>query len=294
MDTICLCKAFYEEEELAPNYKAVLSTVPPAGCITWLKRIPSSPLTCLWIKINCHEMLEVQNLSDTDVDKLTAVVSDWLGTVGLTVNDLNINRIDYDYNVSLPENVREAVIDLLNGLPQQAMRMEKGSFPGSVYYVCKSRHAQVYDKAKERRDKHKRLKGWEEDICRQEVQCLAEHIKHMKRYYGLQPVWSNWVCLDMQKKYLKNAKPIFPRGDFYTMDAAADIIQTSDLKPAKKRKLCNDLQIVANGGLDALKESYCLNTYKDHLNCLESLGVNPLTLPAKYNGLGRVENPFFH
>lgn len=293
MDTICLCKAFGEEEYLAPNYKAVLSTVPPMGCTTWLKRIPGSSLTCLWIKINCHELLEVQNLSKTDVERLTTVVNDWLGTVGLTVDSLNINRIDYDYNVILPENVREAIIDLLSGLPQRAMRMEKDAFPDSVYYVCKSRHAQVYDKTKERRDKHKKPKKWEEDICRQEVQCLNGHIKHMKRYYGLQPVWDNWVCLGMQEKYLRDAKPIFPKGDFYTMEAAVDIIQASNLKPAKKRKLCNDLQTVANGGLDALKETYCLNTYKDHLNCLESLGVNPLTLPAKYQNLGKVENPFF-
>lgn len=294
MDTICLCKTFDADDELAPNYKSLLFTAPPIGCTVWMKRIPRSPLICLWVKISCHELLEVQNLSDSDVEKMTAVVNDWLGTVSLTVNDLNVNRIDYDYNVLLSENTREAVIDLLSGLPQRAMRMQKDVFPGSVYYVCKSRHAQVYDKTKERRDKHKKPKAWEEDICRQEVQCLNGHIKHMKRYYGLQPVWSNWVCLGMQEKYLRDAKPIFPKGDFYTMEAAVAIIQASNLKPAKKRKLCNDLQIVVDGGLDALKETYCLNTYKDHLNCLESLGVNPLTLPAKYRDIGKVENPFFH
>lgn len=294
MDTICLCKAFHEKENMAPNYKALLSTVPPKGCTTWLKGIPSSPLICLWIKINCHELLEVQNLAAPDIERLTTIINDWLGTVGLTVNDLNVNRIDYDYNVPLQENVREVIIDLLNGLPQRAMRMEKDSFPGSVYYICRSRHAQIYDKVKERKDKHKKPKNWEENICRQEVQCLAGHIKHMKRYYGLQPVWDNWVCPDMQAKYLRNAKPIFPRGDFYALDDAMDIIQASGLKPTKKKKLCRDLQIVACCGLDGLKETYSLNTYKDHLNCLENLGVNPLTLPQKHRILHKVENPFFH
>lgn len=294
MDTICLCKAFSADDELAPNYKSLLFTAPPIGCTVWMKRIPRSPLACLWVKISCHELLEVQNLSDSDVEKMTAIVNDWLGTAGLTLDDLNVNRIDYDYNMPLHGNAREAVIDLLNGLPQRAMRMEKDSFPGSVYYVCKSRHAQVYDKVKERKDKHKKTKHWEEDVCRQEVQCLAGHIRHMKRYHGLQPVWSNWVCNNMQAQYLRNAKPIFPRGDFYTMDDAVDIIQTSDLKPAMKSKLCNDLHTVACGGLDALKAAYSLNTYKDHLNRLERLGVNPLTLPAKYRDIGKVENPFFH
>ena len=133
MDTICLCKAFYDDDELAPNYKSLLSTTPPVGCTAWMKRVSRSPLICLWGKISCHELLEVQNLSDSDVEKMTAVVSDWLGTVGLALNDLNVNRIDYDYNMPLPENTREAIIDLLEGLPQRAMRMQKDVFPGSIY-----------------------------------------------------------------------------------------------------------------------------------------------------------------
>lgn len=109
-------------------------------------------------------MLEVQNLAALDIERLTAIINDWLGTVSLTVNDLNVNRIDYDYNVPLPENAREAIIDLLKGLLQRAMRMEKDSFPGSVYYLCKSRHGQIYDKVKERKDKNKKPRDWEENI----------------------------------------------------------------------------------------------------------------------------------
>lgn len=125
MDTICLCKAFGEEDDLAPNYKSLLTTDPPIGCTTWLKGIPGSDLICLWVKINCHELLGVQNLDAPDIERLTAAVTDWLGLAGLTVNDLNVNRIDYDYNVVLPENVREAVIDLLNGLPQRAIQVKQ-------------------------------------------------------------------------------------------------------------------------------------------------------------------------
>lgn len=97
MDTICLCKAFCEED-LAPNYKSLLNTNPPMGCTTWVKGIPGSDLICLWVKINCHELLGVQNLDAPDIERLTAVVNDWLGMVGLTVNDLNVNRIDYSIN----------------------------------------------------------------------------------------------------------------------------------------------------------------------------------------------------
>lgn len=85
MDTICLCKAFGEEDDLAPNYKSLLTTDPPIGCTTWLKGIPGSDLICLWVKINCHELLGVQNLDAPDIERLTAAVTDWLGLAGLTV-----------------------------------------------------------------------------------------------------------------------------------------------------------------------------------------------------------------
>lgn len=107
------------------------------------------------------------------------------------------------------------------------------------------------------------------------------------------PTWENWVNLDRQAEYLRKAKPVFPQGDFYPLDDAIEIIQSSNLKSAKKRNLCNDLQIVASQGLGALKDNYSPNTYKDHLTCLETLGVNPFTLPAKYVSLGKIENPFF-
>lgn len=218
----------------------------------------------------------------------------WFELAGLELTDLNINRIDYDYNIPIHGLARTVVIEILERLPQRIMHLEKESFPRSVYYVCKSRHVQVYDKVKERSDKHKKIQSWESDVCRQEVQCYSGHIRHMKRYHNLLPTWENWVNLERQAEYLKKAKPVFPQGDFYPLDEAIAIVQASDLKSAKKRNLCNDLQLVASQGLGALKKSCSPNTYKNHLTCLEALGVNPFTLPAKYENLGKIDNPFFH
>ena len=173
------------------------------------------------------------------------------------------------------------------------MRMDRAKFPQSVYYMCKSRHFQIYDKVSERIAKGKHIKPWEVHILRQEVQCFAPHIRHIKEYRELMPTWDNWVDIDLQTHYLKNTKPIFPQGDFYSLEQALEIINNSNLGPAKKRNLSDDLICVAMWGLDAMKESHSLNTYKDHLNCFEELGISPLTLPTKYKHLGKIVNPFF-
>lgn len=295
MDTICLCRTFCDDEDIAKYCRMLPSTTPPDGCKSWMKPIrKGSARICLWIKINCHELLEVMNVADNDIKTLTEIISQWVGKVGLELSDFNINRIDYDYNIPIHGSAREAVIEILEGLPQRIMHLEKESFPHCVYYVCRSRHVHVYDKVKERTSKHKKPEEWEIDVCRQEVQCYSSHIRYAKSYYGLLPTWENWVNLDRQAEYLRKAKPVFPQGDFYPMDEAIEIIQASNLKAAKKRNLCKDLQLIASQGLGALKNSCSINTYKDHLACLENLGVNPFTLPVKYKNLGKIDNPFFH
>lgn len=293
MDTIVLCKMFHSTDPLAENYKLLPLHSPQDGYRTWITSIHNLDQSCVWIKINCHQLLKVQNLSQDDIETMTDFLDKQLARIDLTRHDFNVHRIDYDYNVEVNENEREALFDVLSGLPKRAMRMNKAPFTQSVYYMCKSRHFQIYDKVNERIAKGKHIKPWEVDILRQEVQCFAPHIRHMKEYRKLMPTWDNWVDLDLQAHYLRNAKPIFLKGDFYLLNQALDIINSSNLGSAKKRNLCDDLKLIAVQGLDAMMESYSRNSYKDHLNCFEELGISPLTLPARYKHIGRICNPFF-
>ena len=293
MDTIVLCKMFRSNDPLAENYKLLSLYHPQTGYLTWVRSNRNLDQSCAWIKINCHELLEAQNLSKDNIAKMTDFVDEQLAKIGLTRHDFNVNRIDYDYNMAVNETEREALIDILGGLPQRVMRMDKAPYIQNVYYVCKSRHFQIYDKVKERIDKRKYIKPWEADVIRQEVQCFSAHIRHMAKYHELLPTWNTWVDLDLQAHYLRNFKPIFLNGDFYSMDQALNIINSSNFGSAKKRNLCRDLELVAKQGLDAMKESYSPNTYKNHLACFEAHGISPLTLPPKYNHLEKIENPFF-
>lgn len=68
MDTICLCRTFCDDEDIAKYCRMLPSTTPPDGCKSWMKPIrKGSVRICLWIKINCHELLEVMNVADNDI-----------------------------------------------------------------------------------------------------------------------------------------------------------------------------------------------------------------------------------
>lgn len=292
MDTILLCKVFHSSDPLLEKYKLLSLDYSGIGYSIWTTNVQNLGQFCLWIKINCHDLLRVQNVSKEDIKTMTNFLDKQLAKIGLTRHAFNVMRIDYDYNVVVNKIEREALIETLSRLPKRAMRMSKAEFPQSVYYMCKSRHFQIYDKINERIAKSKHIKPWEVDVLRQEVQCLTSHIRHMKVYHGLMPTWDNWVDLDLQAHYLKNTKPILPMGDFYSLDQALEIVNSSDFGSAKKKHLCDDLIRVAMWGLDTMKESYSRNTYKNHLACFEKLGISPLTLPSKYKQLGKITNPF--
>ena len=293
MDTILLCKVIHSNDPLFENYKLLSPGLSVIGYSIWTTNVQNLDQFCVWIKINCHELLRVQNVSKADIEAMTIILDKQLAKIGLSHHDFNVMRIDFDYNVVVNKTERKALIETLSGLPKRAMRMDRAEYPQSVYYMCKARHFQIYDKFIERIAKGKHIKSWEADILRQEVQCLAPHIRHMKVYHGLMPTWDNWVDLGLQAHYLKNTKPILPMGDFYSLDQAFEIVNSSDFGSAKKKHLCDDLIRVAMWGLDAMKESYWPNTYKNHLNCFDKLGVNPLTLLPKYENLGKIRNPFF-
>ena len=216
MDTIVLCKMFHSSDKLSKSYNLLPSHSPVIGYSTWITNVKNLDQSCAWIKINCHELLRVQNVSKDDIETLTKFLDRQLIKIGLSRHDFNINRIDYDYNVVVSKAKRKALLEILDGLPKRAMRMKKEDFPPSVYYMCKARHFQIYDKGLERIDKGKYIRPWEVDVLRQEVQCHSDHIRY-KAKCGLQSTWDNWVNLDLQAYYLKNAKPIFPKGNFYSL-----------------------------------------------------------------------------
>lgn len=291
MDTIVLFHPYRATDPGAANYDKLPAITSPPGCKSWHTAINRLDLRLCWIKVNCHDICNYNKATRASVRKLTRTVKQWLGCVGLTVDDFTMSRIDYDYNVYLLHGEGNAIMDAMQLLPSRALRMDKSPIPSSVYYLCKSRHAQWYDKEAERRAKGQAVKPRQHNLVRQEVQCLSRHIRYMQKKYGLLRTWDNWVSVGMEAHYLTTARPVFPPGDFRSLNAAADIIQRSTLTPYYKRRLVEVLSLVRSNGFDTLTETYSRNSVKNYLGKLAALNICPLLLDDSC-GIDHAANPF--
>lgn len=294
MDTISLFAVYDLSDSLATQYDLLPNVPAPLGCKAWCRTL-NGPMMCCCFKLQVHNITGELNTTQNGISHMRATVDNWLGQAGLKIDGFQLSRIDYDYNFYLPAQVSEVLMDTMQQLPQRAMSMSKADFPHSVYYLCKSRHAQLYRKDKERREKGCPVSPPQEGMVRQEVQCHASHVKYWLKHYGLVRTWDNWVTLEREAYYLTHARPIFPAGDFYTLDKASAIIQTDpNLKQLEKKKLVDSLILIQNSGMDALRAAHATNTVKKYLGQLDALNVNPMTIKENLWGVDFIANPFYH
>lgn len=298
MDTICFFRVYHPWEDPRP-YIALKEAPRPDGCKAWILSLKGTGSHICWIKIQCHKQIGYDPATVRDIAHLRSVVDGWLAHAGLLLDDFTLGRIDYDYNFYMDSGEFDVLIETMQQLSRRIMRMNKwdGVDKPTVYYLNKSRHAQLYYKAEERKAKGCPVHELEKDMCRQEVQCYSGRIKYMKREYGLARNWETWVTPEMESEYLLTAEPVFRAGDFYSLDNAIAIIQASDFSNCHKKRLEEMLIFIQNGTMDALKDFASRNTIKKYSAMLRKLNVNPLTIPdnSKINptGITYIENPFF-
>lgn len=298
MDTICFFRVYPFKENPGPYI--ALKENPIDGCKAWITSLKGTKSHICWFKIRCHTYLGYGTPTMQDIAHLRSIVDGWLAHAGLCLDDFTLSRIDYDYNFYMDHDTSDVLMLTMQQLSKRIMRMDKWDEieEPTVYYLCKSRHAQLYCKDQEREQKGFSISQLEEDLCRQEVQCYSGRIKYMQREYGLIRSWENWVTPQMEAEYLTTAEPVFLAGDFYTLDGAADIIEaSSSLSPTLKARLREMLTIIQNETMDALKKRSSPNTIKKYRAILKDLNVNPLTIKANRkdnpHGITYIENPFF-
>ncbi len=298
MDTINFFRVYHAWEDPKP-YIALKENPAPDGCNAWIRSLKGTGSHICWFKIQCHEQIGYSVATEQDIAYLRSVVDEWLARAGLLLDDFTLGRIDYDYNFYMLPSEFRVLIATMQQLSKRIMWMNKWCLESkpTVYYLSKSRHAQFYRKDLERMAKGLPVRDVEINLCRQEVQCHTARIKYMKREYGLVRDWENWVTPQMETEYLTTAEPVFLSGDFYVMDGAIDIIQTSGLTPCHKKRLIEMLAIIQTGTMDALKDYASRNTIKKYLAMLKDLNVNPLTIKTDFEsnpfGITYIANPFF-
>lgn len=252
------------------------------------------------LHLDCLQMLNTMNIRPENIPELEAIVNSYLWQVGLLIGDFTITKIDYAYNVRIPDPVVcDALFCALQLSPKQAdYLIRRDVYKTSLYAKSKSpkrksRAFQVYDKEAERRARGVVPKSYEADVIRMEHQIRKDHLAFQQKR-GIPRTWESWMNWDRRTEYLQRGFRFIQYGDFYSLSAARDLIYSSSFDTNTKDKLNQYITIIATNGLDAVAKVdkfHSLNTRKGHNERLASIGVNPLTLDARF-GIEHIPMPF--
>ena len=267
----------------------------PAGIVFWCKPVSYQPgIWVITLKLDAHRITQKVNVNAQDLIQIKAIVEQFLNQERLGIDDFTMNRIDYDFNIRFPSiEAMKQIIRLLHKTPLQACHAKRsGNYKTSLYHGSGSKVIQVYPKDIERMSKNSPIESYEYHILRQEVQVKREHIRQMQRTHDIPRTWDAWVSMERQSEYLAATKPLIPIGDYYSLESARQMVDASAMKEREKIFMKEMLGIISETDMETAKSKLSLNTYKKYLNKLETIGINPITIPEDM-GLDFIPFPLF-
>lgn len=297
MHTINICKFFRDDDEALPDIRqwvkhgknpaisaSLYPSVDPVGEVRgWT----------LTVHIDCLQMLKETNVKKQDISIITNRVNNYLSTVGLSIDDMLVSRIDYCVSAVLPAEQRGILLKIYQKALKNTSYVKRSrKYVSSVYYHSKSRVVQVYDKTAERQAKGQAPAPWERDVLRFEVQVKINHIKY-KRRQGVDRSWSSWVNWDTRTRYLYHALThTIYAGDYYTLDRAYTRLKKSGIQGALLNNLRNFMRLISKGRhVEKALEKTSHNTAKRYCDVLQAAGVNPIPIPRRAK-ISYIKNPF--
>lgn len=276
----------------------------PKGIKLWLRPLAQDDagtvlLFLCSIKIDILKFYQTENASAQNIRELLHLLEHLLAYGGYTLDDMVVSRIDYCYNIRIKDDhTRTLLFRLLQKCPTKAIYTMRGiNYATSIYSRSKSKVINVYDKNAERTAKYLSTgdcsnlpQAYEQDMVRMELQIKADHLKYMARR-GIRRSIKNWLHMGMEYYYLNKLYGMFPRGNFYVLAQAENMIDSSAYKPKMKERLKDFIRIIADKDMDAARAQVSYNTYRRYLDMLSMIGVHPITIPADC-GIPYIQSPF--
>ena len=219
------------------------------------------------------------------------------------VKEVSLNRIDFniDYKIKNEEE-REIIYFLMRICRDDLYKVVRLSYKSAITYNPNEGWIEIitYDKEMQERQNYsyEDLIVLNEDdleyvgIFRTEVRIKNAKLNYNKTAsLGLEKCLSNYLCEDMKKFYWeKYAEKVWFTEDFYRLDKAIEIVKKSNLKDNMKKKLCTLLRKINKYGYSQARSSYkCKDTFKNHINAIRHLNINPLTFEKTFK-LEKMEN----
>lgn len=248
------------------------------------------------VEVRCLELLGKVNMSESDIPIIKAAINAHLIGSGLTVDDCFLGRIDYCYNVVIPNcDERRLLMRLWNKSASQWGYYRQFDGPSNtinrLYYTTKSRNFQLYDKTLERMDKGRPILSVEQDVLRLEVQLKRRRLNYKSNKLGLCRTFDDWADWTHRAQELCAADKLFFPGDFYTIRRADTRVRNAGHSKTICGRIHDFLVCISRNGLDGAKQNHSANTVRKYIRILEALNVNPITIPQGA-GYSYLANPF--
>lgn len=261
-----------------------------------------------WLKITFDlvKMLGKLEVTEDDLDVVCKVLTKISELLNVDEKELRLNRIDYRIDVIVTDaDERNTLVELFKqNLSYYNRRNKDASHKNLVDYKNKSIQFRVYDKVAARSNQNQKTEDYEEGVLRLECAVCNNRLEYAKYQYEVPKEVEAYFTKDMMKFFMLMAIPMhISLGDFYTLKGATKIIDDSHLSKCNKEHLKKFISYVAKHGMDAARKQrgtskgkYNDKTFKDYVNNLESLRVNPITIPVRLSKIinkDYIKNPFY-
>lgn len=255
------------------------------------------------IFVDCLKFLGKRNMEAADVPVIRDALEAVTAPLGIGLEELALERIDYCYNAFVPDpDKRKLLMDLWHKASRtfkkaervDPKRSKRSRTENTIYYQCKNDayRVQLYNKESERADKAVAVMPYEMGALRLEYQLRREHLLYHWRNYGTPRSYDIWAAWDKRSGYLKSTERLFFSGDFYTLRKAETLLHRAGLGQRECREIRQFMANISRSGVDyAVRQAGSLYFSNKYINQLTNLGINPIPIPQNA-GTPYMANPF--
>ena len=239
----------------------------------------------LLIRTNTHVILKKKDITLSDYTKYINKVNDILNDLfDIEKYNIRLSRLDYCVDLNLgEEKIREYLSVLKRSRKTYKYMKMKSKYKSSIYLKTKQgkRNINMYDRGE--KTKNNKDKG----VFRIELQQKEAFIK--KYGISLKQLWSS---SSMNNYFFDFLRDYFFEGDYYKISKATEIIDTSDLRPCKKKDLKTFLVAIMKSESISKVRKFSKYQIKNRIVYLNKLKINPLSIPenSKYSELDNLLN----
>ena len=204
-----------------------------------------------------------------------------------------LNRIDYCINIKTPY-VKEYIklfqrcsLPYRFNIPYDKKAKLRKHKEGSFYIFNNSTIINFYDKELERFNNTGKILESAKDILRLEIQCKKGKTDYIKYKYNFDIKYlgyftSEELSLNIISSYFDK---IIGKGNYYKLDKARDIINSSKHTKSTKDKLINVLELInKHKSIDKARENsnYSKDSFNRYIKKIRELNINPITIPRRW------------